>query len=393
MIKPQLTFSHSSLTPAAFAGFLALAAAHAQAVEYTFSDLGTSAPGSEIYLTGGINNAGQVVADRYTAGFATSVPVVWNGSSWTALNSYGTGTSHDANGINQAGQVAGNSYDPVADVGVPVIWTGTTPTPLNRLNAESWYSSVMAVNDNGQATGSAWVASAGRFQAVRWDGVNITQLPTLGGTSSSSWKIDNSGQIVGSANTTNDDGTEAVLWDAAGNIHQLQSLGASVTNTAWDINDSGQIAGNLGIDNAEPNHYRPVLWSDLNSAPVDLGTLSGDANGSGLAGHINASGQILGYSSFDAADPGKTALTLWDHGTLTNLDLFLPPELTAAGWILLPGGGGINDFGVIAGQLRNRTTDQWGVFTLTPTAVPVPGAVWLFGSALAGLVGFGRCKA
>lgn len=32
------------------------------------------------------------------------------------------------------------------------------------------------------------------------------------------------------------------------------------------------------------------------------------------------------------------------------------------------------------------------LFVLTPTAVPVPGAVWLFGSALIGLVKFGRKK-
>ena len=31
-----------------------------------------------------------------------------------------------------------------------------------------------------------------------------------------------------------------------------------------------------------------------------------------------------------------------------------------------------------------------GTYCAPPSAVPVPGAVWLFGSALAGLIGFGR---
>ncbi len=31
-------------------------------------------------------------------------------------------------------------------------------------------------------------------------------------------------------------------------------------------------------------------------------------------------------------------------------------------------------------------------FTLTPSAVPIPAAIWMFGSALVGLVGFGRRK-
>jgi len=391
-MKNETLKTQPKLAQAISIALLAIVANQAHALDYTFSDLGTTTLGSGIYFPGGINNAGQVVASRYTADQSSSVPVVWNGNSWTALDAYGTGVYHDGNGINDAGQVAGNSYDTAIDQAVPVTWTGTTPTALNRINNASWYSTVMDLNNNGQGTGAAWVASAGAFQAVRWDGVNIVELPTLGGTASQAWRINNLGQIIGQTNTVNDDGVEAVVWDAAGNIHQLQSLGNSVTNTGWDINDSGQIVGNLGSDANDPNSYRPVIWNDLNSAPIDLGTLSGTANGNGLAGQINALGQIFGYSSTDPNDPSATAMTLWDHGQIINLEQYLPADLVAADWLLIPGGGGINDSGVIIGQLRNRTTDQWGVYMLTPTSVPVPGAVWLFGSALACLVGVNRRK-
>jgi hypothetical protein len=66
----------------------------------------------------------------------------------------------------------------------------------------------------------------------------------------------------------------------------------------------------------------------------------------------------------------------------------------AAGWVLQKAAG-INDHGWIVGTATNSVlgiTDGHA-FLLSPTAVPAPGAVWLFGSAMAGLIGFGRRKA
>ena len=45
-----------------------------------------------------------------------------------------------------------------------------------------------------------------------------------------------------------------------------------------------------------------------------------------------------------------------------------------------------------ASQLAGGAYGVGATFTLTPTAVPIPGAVWLFGSALAGLIGSRRRK-
>ncbi len=47
---------------------------------------------------------------------------------------------------------------------------------------------------------------------------------------------------------------------------------------------------------------------------------------------------------------------------------------------------------LLGGNGTSSDTFGNGFYKLTLTAVPVPGAVWLFGSALAGLVGFGRRK-
>ena len=47
---------------------------------------------------------------------------------------------------------------------------------------------------------------------------------------------------------------------------------------------------------------------------------------------------------------------------------------------------------VIQDAIKNRapSVDLLGRITSTPSAVPVPAAVWLFGTALFGLLGFGK---
>jgi hypothetical protein len=75
-----------------------------------------------------------------------------------------------------------------------------------------------------------------------------------------------------------------------------------------------------------------------------------------------------------------------------DLNDFLPADLVAAGWIL-NNAGDINDDGVIVGGAFNPLNgDAIASFKLTPTTVPVPGAVWLFVSALAGMISFKQHK-
>ena len=173
-----------------------------------------------------------------------------------------------------------------------------------------------------------------------WDGTAITDLGTLGGTNSDAWAINEAGQIVGSSLLADDATTHAVLWNGT-NLTDLAALGGDgTTSVAEDINNIGQIAG----------------WSEIAI--------------------------------------GSSHATLWDDAGLIDLNTFLPADLAAAGWVLTEAKG-INDNGVIVGYAQNGldpATALMAAFKLTPTAVPVPGAVWLFGSALAGFVGVSRRK-
>jgi hypothetical protein len=103
--------------------------------------------------------------------------------------------------------------------------------------------------------------------------------------------------------------------------------------------------------------------------------------------------------------PGTGSYTLFTTGSSTNLNCATGlPNATIMGSALVGGGGTWTGTIVSAGNVGGP---QWNFFDGTPyteifnitvtgieapTAVPVPAAVWLFGSGLLGLVGIARRK-
>ena len=83
---------------------------------------------------------------------------------------------------------------------------------------------------------------------------------------------------------------------------------------------------------------------------------------------------------------GNPYLVPGGDGVADNIVSMLFPQLAAGDYIIFVGGA---DY---ASQTNTAARGVGLTFTLTPTAVPIPGAVWLFGSALAGLIGSRRRK-
>jgi probable HAF family extracellular repeat protein len=159
-------------------------------------------------------------------------------------------------------------------------------------------------------------------------GYSVTDLGTLGGTSSSAIAINENGEIVGWSSTRSGPG-HAFFRTADGSMIDIGAFSAQDVNAAgqvvgyrvastpvgnvayavfWSastgiiefgegiarsINDLGEIAG--AARNTE-GVWRAAFWPSRQTQPVDLGSLGGYSEGQG----VNNDGVIAGYS-YDAA--------------------------------------------------------------------------------------------
>jgi probable HAF family extracellular repeat protein len=357
----------NKLRQAILFGVLACSANYTNAQDYSFSDLGT-VNGSYVGMTvSGINNLGQVVGGD---GITT---YIWNGETASALDMTPNTDSNSGFAINDSGQVAGGDYTVAIDRGFPIRWEGTTATIVPTLGG-GFINSALAINNNGQMAGSSYFS--GNFKPVRWDFNSIVQLDTLGGTAGTAGGINDVGVVVGQSRITNDEATHATLWNGT-SATDLGTLGGT-GSTAIDINNKGQIVGWGNISGDQSEHG--IFWNSSTATAEDLGTLGGDTS---AAQAINDLAQIVGYSTLVNGD---THAVIWNGTATTPLDLniYLPTELANAGWVMAYGFG-INNNSDIVGYLANTVnSDLAAAFKLT--AVPLPGAVWLFGSVLSGFL-------
>ncbi len=147
----------------------------------------------------------------------------------------------------------------------------------------------------------------------------VTDLGTLGGTSSSARGINDLGQVAGGAKTT-DGNSHAFLWTPGVGMQDLGTLGGS-ESLALDLNDSGQVVGwaQDASDACEPVSWRSrraFLWtSSEGMQELQLGPAGGYTSASG----INEAGQII-------ADDGSTDV-LWEDGVASPLYIS-PLEVT-----------------------------------------------------------------
>lgn len=128
---------------------------------------------------------------------------------------------------------------------------------------------------------------------------------------------------------------------------------------------------------------------------MDAGNTSSGQIGLSGAWRINGPGGVLTPYDFRLVKTAgtwnistfDTAFSYQNFLTLTGVS----ESLNGNGELLLS--GNLQWTGLWAGMVGANTNAVVGTFSLAPAAVPVPAAVWMFGSGLLGLLGVSRKKA
>jgi len=332
-------------------------------------------------------------------------------------------------GINNSGQIIGRFYN----------WDDLTETPrddraflwdpengISILTSLDGRSGTWDLNDSGFVSGWSF-NSSGFERAVRWDSsgetiidigafTNTNPDPHLVGNSSSAYRLNNLGFVVGLADIPNDDNTfipyHAFLYEDAMGIADLGTLttaypewqngysiayditsNSTVVGTAhshdgynWSllpfiytvadgmqplsinpaysdtsyewyavaINESGLIGGMVITD----TNRRPHYWSDASSTAVEIALPAQFPNGEVYA--VNEQGQMVGdmYES-DDADALEHAFLFDIENGLRDLNDLIPPN---SGWVLnyaldINDNGQIVGFGNFNGEERGFLLD------------------------------------
>ena len=234
--------------------------------------------------------------------------------------------------------------DPAAPIGYAVIDLGPANSPFSQA---TW------LNNSGAVAALA-IGPDGASHAMLWSNGTLQDIsqPGLGGPNNGAFGINESGQVVGQAETSNSDpnnenacgyGTGlqclAFLWQN-GVMTPLQPLGGTNSGVSG-INSHGEIVGlaETATKDAEcpatalPNgigplqfDYEAVIWGP---GPGQIRELSPEAGDTvGIANGINDNGQTVGVSGRcgNTVPPGFVAgphAVLWDaDGTVHDLGSF-----------------------------------------------------------------------
>jgi probable HAF family extracellular repeat protein len=339
---------------------------------YTITDL--NVPSDSYRLAHGINSAGDVVGE-FEATNSTFVRAFWyNHGTNTDLGTLPGYPDAYAYGINDNGQSAG-WCDAWSGPERAFLYTNGVMQDLGTLGVQpigAW-SEAYAINRSGQVVGTSTLATSTAYNhAVLYSGSSKQDLGSLGGTTynSSAFGINNVGVVVGESEVTGLVNTHAFCY--SNNIMtDLQTLPGGSYSRANAVNDSGVIVGEADTLAGAGTSIHAFVCSNGPGTMQDLGTLGGSQSS---ANAINSAGRIVGY----AVDSNNVSRAfLYDGAKMVDLNNLIPP---GSGFTNLESAVGINDAGQIAGY-GQFGDGVYHAFLLTPAK---PRAVTITNAAFSG---------
>lgn len=324
---------------------------------YTATELpeaGAGNFGTVSSITGsGINNTGAV------SGSISYFPISGEvfGQAYIFTGGVATGIAFDqvsfANGINNSGQVVGTTdLEPPFVFSPPehaFIYNSSDKTTVTLDVANSGReSNGLAINSAGDVTGffSTGTCSPSMgfspsclapFHAFVYQGSDLVDIGTLGGTYSEGTGINDSNEIAGVSSVTGSNLNHLFLY-AKGHMSDLGTVaGQSFFNA--EINNRGEIVGSAVNSTGVGSSY---IYRGRSFEKIPL-----------LAAGLNNKGEIAGSR---AVANGSTQAFLYREGKLINLNDLVDPSLT-----LLTNASGISDNGkIVASGLNGH------IYALTP---------------------------
>jgi probable HAF family extracellular repeat protein len=179
---------------------------------------------------------------------------------------------------------------------LPVLWSsgigfaaaqGYTVTDLGTLGGST--SSARAVNASGQVTGSADLPGDAVSHAFLWENGAMRDLSPPGGGPSTALGINAAGSVVGFFSASGITDSHAFLADAGG-MHDLGTFGGN-SGAAFGINDAGWIVGAANWPAGGLLHCFIDTGSGMRSPTGDWRSTQS------IAFAINASGQTIGRAA------------------------------------------------------------------------------------------------
>jgi len=302
-----------------------------------------------------VNNSGVAVGVCNDYATYPDQGFYYSGSSMHSLIGFPGVQRTIAKAINSSGQIAGDADS--GGVTHAFSYSNGVMQDLGTLGGDVSYAN--GINDSGWVVGESRLLNLPIPRAFIYRNGAMEDLGTLAGsdpyTFSIAYDVNNVGQAVGISDTSSGVWAHAFIW-SNGVMNDLGTLGGNGSR-AYGINDSGQVVGEAQTAGGQ-NH----AFSYSNGLMTDIGTLGGTAS---TAYGVNASGAIVGVSR--KSNGGEVGF-IYQNGVMLDLNTMFDATSPAT---MLTGAFGISNTGYIVGT-ANVNGGMHAVL-LSPNAVPEPG--------------------